>query len=185
MSVLHPRGLTLQKYRNGDLDRGRLARIRLHLKACPVCAAKVEMLSTVDRKLSALSADEPSSGFTERVLAGLEAPSIRHASADSGTTASAAAMPFPTNVPTHGGSSSASLASGSDSGKGSEAPRRIFGFRPVLAHAIVATTGTYLFASSGIVNVVVSIERGAVEYSLLAGIHMVMYWVDQLSHAWY
>lgn len=183
MSVLHPRGLTLQKYRNGDLDRSRLNRIQMHLKACPVCAAKVEMLNAVDGKLSALSADEPSSGFTERVLAELEAPSIRHASADFGTTLSAA---FLADLSTQeDSSSSVSLASGSEPGKWSEAPRRIFGFRPLLAHAILATAGTYIFASSGIVNVVVSIERGAVEYSLLAGIHMVMYWVDQLSHAWY
>jgi hypothetical protein len=151
MSVTHPDDQMLERYRNHSLTPELAGRLEGHVTACATCRNRLEAFSTMDRRLSEFPMENPSEGFTDRLMMAL--PALEDS------------RRFLTKA--HGTSPSKK--------------RRQWLFRPELANALVATAATYLFISSGILETVLSLDPGRVEYGIHTKLALVLDWVDRLA----
>lgn len=70
--MLHPTPDRLEAYAEGTLDGAERAVVDSHLVRCDRCRSELEELETLFEALAALPQFEPSAGFAERVMAGVQ-----------------------------------------------------------------------------------------------------------------
>ena len=97
---------SLALYAEGELSRGRAARVRAHLSGCPDCAATLAALAEVTTQLSHVPAPPMPSAVAARLDAALSAEAAHRAAAPApapaGPAHSAAAAAQPDLVPGRG-----------------------------------------------------------------------------------
>jgi hypothetical protein len=157
--LIHPNDRTLERYRSRNLTLEELRKVDRHISECGVCVSRLGALAALEARLREIPMEEPSAGFTGRILEELRMEDSRAADLKSATPGQQL--------------------------KARPEPRPRFSLRPELANAMIATAATYVFVSSGFVGVVFSVDRGGVEYQLYMKVQAVLDWVGQLSQALY